>query len=260
MKRAAFNTFILICLICQSCAAVPDLIKSHEQIKIDRAEKKLEDNKKDCGTKTKQLEAKLQVVNALMPKTDSPVTEAVAEYRRLLLDDRQCYVQTLLDEHAKNEAILEKKMKNASYLALGTKSIAICSGIASAVLVAASPANAVYVAGLGAVSSGTAAFQETAEGVGISSAIAEEQLEVMKDDVKTAFLKFTAVPWDYLYSFAGYANRSEWDDQMKKLGGVIVELEAAVRFTSYEVKVTARTKKAGDSPEPNPAPEAAAKP
>ena len=211
---------------------VPNALKSNEQIQLEDLTKK----KELAIAANAELMGKLE--SALTTAQDGKLTTDIAKYRRLYLRERQAYVSSLLAEEAEREAQLNKKSKKSGYFALGTKSIGIFSGIASAVLVAASPANAATVAGFGALSSGSAALQDTASSVGYSTVIADAQLEALKTATNTAYLELKNTPWDYLFSLAGSADQTTWDGEMKKLGSAIISIEAAVRFTKFEIKVS----------------------
>ena len=158
-----------------------------------------------------------ELAQAILPDSNSVITGDVAQYRRQFLDERRLYVATLVKEYKEREAELNKRAKNAGYFALSTKAAGITSGVAAALLVAASPANAATVAGLSAFSTGTIAFQDTASDIGYTTLISRGQLEALKSDVNAAYLEFKEVPWEYLYSYAGYANQIDWDTQMKAL-------------------------------------------
>lgn len=232
MSSIIYKLAFLGCLVCSGCATlVPDFVKSAAQIKLDNATAQLTASQAEQKTQAAKL------ARASVPKSDTPITEA--QYRRLFLDERKQYVATLVEEYNQLEAKLEKKARNAGYFALSTKAVGIASGVAAAILVAASPANAATVAGLSALTTGTIAFQDTASDIGYSTLITLGQIEALKTAVNTAYLKFKTVPWEYLYSYAGHANQADWDKEMKGLGGAIVQFEAAVRYTKYEVKVTA---------------------
>jgi hypothetical protein len=179
----------------------------------------------------------------MVVQNDNEPTTPIVEYRRLFLDGRKHYVENvLIAEYDIREAELKKKLNNAGYFALGTKGVGISAGIASAILVTASPANAAIVAGLGALTSGTVAFQDTASSVGYSTAIVQAQIEALKTAVNTAYCNNNDVPWEYLYSYAGCAKQAEWNAKMLKLGQKIESIETAIRFTKYEIKITATDK------------------
>ncbi len=231
IQKVVFAVSILLLTGCATLqSTIPDMFKSDEQVQLDKAKGKLAEAQNDQKIKADHLKG------VPVPDIETRKSE-VTIYRRAMLDQRRTYVQELIAEYKTREAELKKKAARAGYFALGTKSVAIASGIASAILVAASSANAAIVAGLIALSTGTVAFQDTAEGVGYSTVISEGQLEALKGVVNTAYLKFQDVIWEYLYSYAGYAEQKDWDAEMKKLGSAIVGLEAAIRYTKYEIKV-----------------------
>lgn len=225
---------LVSCLLCLGCGAM-NVVKSDEQIEKEKTQEKLEEAQRKQGDK----EGALLALSKTVTPPDGPITDAVAQYRRAKLDERKAYVATLIAECENREAELKKKAKRAGYFALGTKGVGVASGITSALLIAVSPANAGIVAGLGAFSSGTAALQDTASSIGYSTVIAEQQLEAHKGSVYKAYTNFGDVPWDYLYSYAGYASQEQWDKEMKQLGKAIVGFEAAIRYTTYEIKFTA---------------------
>nr|VFK59000.1 MAG: hypothetical protein BECKTC1821F_GA0114240_102822 [Candidatus Kentron sp. TC] len=229
---------------------VPDTIKSDEQVAIEASETILTEKQEKRKETLKDLlshealishkapfrHASGQYGGSVVPSPD------VVENRRKLLKDREAYVSLLIAEARKREAKLNKTARKAGYFAMGTKSVGILSGIASAVLVAASPANAATVAGLSALSSGSAAFQDTAVEIGLSTVVAEAQREALKAGANTAYIELANTPWEYLYSLAGYADQTDWSGEMKKLGAAIVKLEAAIRFTEFEIKITGTAK------------------
>lgn len=211
--------------------AVPDILKSREQIQVEKTEAALLD------IRGSQI-LKYQNLAKIVPPATKQITGDVAEYRRNFLGIRRGDIVSLLKEFEDREAKLKKDATRAGYFMLGTKSLGIVSGIASAVLVAASPANAATVAGLAALSSGTAAFQDTATEVGYSTVIAQTQLEAMKEATAKAYDELKKVPFDYLDSYAAIATQEQWDAEMRVLGSAIIELEKAVRMTKFEIKIS----------------------
>ena len=177
------------------------------------------------------------VTNPVTVVTNAILTPPMVNYRIKFLNERRAYMNVLVAEFDRREALLERKACNAGYLALGTKATGIGAGIASAILVAASPANAATVAGLGAVGAGSAALQDTAVGIGYSTTVAQAELEAFKTSVGSAYNDLGNAPWEYLYAFSEHANQTDWDAQMKILGAAIVRVESAVRFTKYEVQI-----------------------
>ena len=158
MHKWKVTFYLGVCLLLfGGCAtiqkAVPDVLKSQEQIKVDQAMEAFE----IAQQKQKDLAAAL---TPHLPAPGGQIANEIITNRRDYLGEREAHVKLLVAEFNLKITALEKKSKKSGYFALGTKGLGIASGIASATLVAASPANAAIVAGLGAFSAGVLVFED----------------------------------------------------------------------------------------------------
>jgi hypothetical protein len=175
--------------------------------------------------------------------TQGTVSEEAVERRRQTLKERQAYVEVLKSELAVLLASLEKTSKDAGFFDVGLKGAGIGSGIAAAALTAASAAaNAPWTAGLGVFTTGALALQNEATGIGFSTAIAEQKLDILKGNADTASSALAASSsWVYLDECAESATPACWQTLMKDLGDKIGKFESVVRYTKFGIKLTAKS-------------------